>query len=433
MSKKIETTEEFKAKVSEIESTEGYRRPIMYGICRNDMGIANVEAVLQSTFIVNNVDENHGSAAILTAALVQDASEVVKKSNVVHQSTSEAVYTIDGEFLEKALDMFAPYIAEANDDLSKHLNVQAITAVSRVQEMLSDPMRANGNIFGNLNYTYRVVFIYEDTAVETVEAGYLKLYALSETKSGIRTLNLDGLFGKLTNCAWTIAGEPIELETLEARSIEMKAFGQYPPIMAVDKFPRMLQHVIPNENVRILDSSKVRMGAHLAAGTVVMPGASYINFNAGTNGKVMVEGRISSSAIVGANSDVGGGASILGVLSGTDGDPITVGEKCLLGANSTCGISLGNGCIIDAGVAILPGTKVNMLLEEFNKIFEANIDNSHAGELKKVIVENEWTKIEIKGSELSGYHGMHYRQDSRNGAIMVSRSTREVVLNSDLH
>ena len=188
----------------------------------------------------------------------------------------------------------------------------------------------------------------------------------------------------------------------------------------VDQYPRLLQQILHAEHERILDAGKVRFGAQLHAGTTVMPGASYINFNAGTTGSVMVEGRISSSAIVVAGSDVGGGASILGVLSGTDGNPISVGQNTLLGANSTCGIPLGDACIIDAGLAVLEGTKLSISSEELAKINEANPEAKLTGSL-------------FKGKELAVLNGLHFRQNSMTGEMTVSRSTREIKLNADLH
>ena len=181
-----------------------------------------------------------------------------------------------------------------------------------------------------------------------------------------------------------------------------------------------MQHIIPADNTRILETSKVRFGAQLHAGTTVMPGASYINFNAGTTGVSMVEGRISSSAIVGDGSDVGGGASILGVLSGTDGNPISVGKNSLLGANSVCGIPLGDACIIDAGIAILEGTKITISEDQLKKIQAANPDHKIEGKV-------------FKGKELAGLNGLHFRQNSMTGEITASRSTREIKLNADLH
>ena len=151
-----------------------------------------------------------------------------------------------------------------------------------------------------------------------------------------------------------------------------------------------------------------------------MPGASYVNFNAGTTGVSMVEGRISSSAIVGDGSDVGGGASILGVLSGTDGNPISIGKNTLLGANSVTGIPLGDGCIVDAGIAILAGTKFSVTANQLAKINEANPSTTLEG-------------TSFKGKDLAGLNGLHFRQDSTTGALVVLRSTREVKLNADLH
>ena len=158
---------------------------------------------------------------------------------------------------------------------------------------------------------YRLVFIYEDAPPQSIPAIYLKLLALSTREAALRSLNLDGIFGKLENVAW-VDGKPVELEHLRQQEIAMKLLGTFPVITSVDKFPRYLQHVIPDTNTRILDDSRVRLGAQLAPGTTVMPGASYINFNAGTLGRAMVEGRISSSVVVGEGTDIGGGASIWG-------------------------------------------------------------------------------------------------------------------------
>ena len=260
--------------------------------------------------------------------------------------------------------------------------------------------------------------MFEDVQPQSVEAVYLKLYALSLGKAPLRSLNLNGAFGKLENVAWE-GNNPIELAWLRENEIELKLTNKYPNIDFVDKFPRYLQHVIPADNTRILDTSKVRFGAHVAAGTTVMPGASYINFNAGTLGPVMCEGRISSSAIVGANSDIGGGASILGVLSGTDGIPISIGENTLLGANSTTGISIGNSCIVDGGLSIFAGTKVYISDNEIAKIIEVNPEAKLSNNMK--------------AKELSGLNGIHFRQNSQNGQYIVMRSTREVKLNSELH
>ena len=394
----IKTKEEFKAKVEEIQSQEWYKNPIGFGIAKIDRGQLNQDKILQATYPVVNWNENFGSAAIFMEAL--------KSSGVdIDCSQSELVLDITDEFLANCINSFNPYIDEATGEA--HKNVQLISTLSALPREL-----------GLSAEDYKVVFIFEDTNPKSVEAVYLKLYALSTGKAQLRQINLNGAFGLLHNVAWE-GNNPIELDWLRANEITLKTTGKYPTIDMVDKFPRFLSHIIPADNTRILDSSKVRFGAQLAGGTTVMPGASYINFNAGTLGPVMVEGRISSSAIVGSGSDVGGGASILGVLSGTDGNPISIGENTLLGANSTTGIPLGDGCIVDGGLAIFAGTKVEISEEEADKLSEVNDTKVPFGV--------------VKASELQGLNGLHFRQDSQSGQYIVKRSTKEVKLNEELH
>jgi 2,3,4,5-tetrahydropyridine-2-carboxylate N-succinyltransferase len=396
----IQTEDAFKALIQDIKTTtDGYRDPLAFGICRVDLGQLNVEKTLQATYPLINWDENFGSAAIFVRALAEQGVNV-------DFSQTEVVCTVNVDFLRACLAAFTPYSDEAYGN--SHKNIQVISA-------LYTQIISNGSFEGE----FKVTFIFDDAPLESVEASYLKLYAISQAKVHLREINLNGAFGALPNVAWS-NGQPIELDYLREFEIELKLANEYPHIDFVDKFPRFLQHIIPQDNTRILDTSKVRFGAQLAAGTTVMPGASYINFNAGTTGSVMVEGRISSSAIVGDGSDVGGGASILGVLSGTDGNPISVGQNCLLGANSTCGIPLGDGCIIDAGVAILEGTKIAIYPEELKKLMEVNTNMKMEGEI-------------FKGKQLAGFYGIHYRQNSMTGEITASRSTKEIKLNADLH
>jgi 2,3,4,5-tetrahydropyridine-2-carboxylate N-succinyltransferase len=397
--KTVETTEEFKKLVEEIKSIDGYKDPIGFGICRVDEGQLNPEKVLQAVYPMPNWNENFGSAAIFIKALLEDG-------RVVDFSKNELLLTVDEKFVDNCLAMFNPYIEEAEG--VAHKNVQIVKVLKEILEE---------------GLTYKVVFVFADEAPESVESVYLKLYALSQEKAELRSLNLNGAFGLLHNVAWC-GNAPIELEWLRHFEVELKMTGEYPVIDSVDKFPRYLQHIIPADNTRVLDSSKVRMGARLAAGTTVMPGASYINFNAGTLGPVMVEGRISSSAIVGKGSDVGGGASILGVLSGTDGNPISIGENTLLGANSVTGTPLGDGCIVDAGVSILAGTKITMCQTQVDKIKEVNPSFNP-------IVEDGFATL--KGADFAGLNGIHFRQDSKTGQVRAQRSTREVKLNSELH
>jgi 2,3,4,5-tetrahydropyridine-2-carboxylate N-succinyltransferase len=392
----VKSVDEFKALVEKTKKIDGYREPIAFGIARVDRGQKNANKVLQANYAIVNWRENYGSASIFIGSLIEAGIDV-------DFSGSEFVATLNDRFVSNAMASFAPYLPEAVGDA--HKNVQVIKSLASMEDIGKD---------------FRITFLFEDSAPKSVESVYLKLYALSLGKAPLRGVVLDGAFGVLHNVAWS-GNKPYELDYLRENEIEMKLTGTYPLIDSVDKFPRYLQHIIPADNTRILDSSKVRMGAQLAPGTTVMPGASYINFNAGTLGPVMVEGRISSSAIVGSGSDVGGGASILGVLSGTDGNPISIGENTLLGANSVTGIPLGDGCIVDAGIAILAGTKIEIEPEQLEKIAEANPGR----EIER--------KTIFKGAELQGLDGVHYRIDSTTGKVIARRSTREVKLNEDLH
>ncbi|NOX16603.1 MAG: 2,3,4,5-tetrahydropyridine-2,6-carboxylate N-succinyltransferase [Epsilonproteobacteria bacterium] len=398
--KKLKTVNEFKELIAKIES-KGYKKPLGFGIAKVDRGQFNDDLILQANFPVINWNENFGSASIFLEALNQSGVKV-------DFNGSEFVCEINKKFIKFAYNAFKPFVNEAIGEA--HKNVQAINLLKWIKKDV------------NLR-NYKIVFIFEDEAPKSVESVYLKLYALSTSKAELRSLNLNGAFGVLPNVAWS-GREPIELDWLRENEIELKLLGEYPTIDSVDKFPRFLSHVIPADNTRILDSSKVRMGAQLASGTTVMPGASYINFNAGTTGAVMVEGRISSSAIVAKGSDIGGGASILGVLSGTNGNPVGIGENTLLGANSVTGIPLGDGCIIDAGVAILEGTKIAVTQKQLAKIKEVNPD----------FICNKSDEIQFfKGLELASLNGIHFRQNSTNGMIQAFRSQREVTLNSELH
>jgi 2,3,4,5-tetrahydropyridine-2-carboxylate N-succinyltransferase len=392
------TKDDFKNKVEEIQAQSWYRNPIGFGIARVDRGQLDSSKILQATFPVINWNENNGSAAVFLNALKESGVEV-------DTSKSELVCTVNDKFLTSCIESFRPYIPEARG--TEHKNVQVVSQLSSL------PIDS-----GFIPDDYKVVFIFEDEAVECTETAYLKLYALSSGKAALRSLNLNGVFGKLHNCAW-IGNDPVELDWLRENEISLKLTSRYPEITMVDKFPRFLSHVIPADNTRILETSKVRFGAQLAGGTTVMPGASYVNFNAGTEGSVMVEGRISSSAVVGAGSDVGGGASILGVLSGTDGIPVSIGENTLLGANSCTGTAIGDGCILDAGVTILPGTKITLSEKAVAAIAQINPEKE--------------IKVLMRGMDFLGVNGVHFRQNSVTGQIIAMRSTREIKLNSDLH
>ncbi|MEH3034037.1 MAG: 2,3,4,5-tetrahydropyridine-2,6-dicarboxylate N-succinyltransferase [Aeromicrobium erythreum] len=232
---------------------------------------------------------------------------------------------------------------------------------------------------------------------------YLRLHLLSHRLVRPRTIDLDGLFGVLSNVVWTTIG-PCAVADFEATRLRARAKGLVVQVTSVDKFPRMTDYVVPT-GVRIGDADRVRLGAHLAEGTTVMH-EGFVNFNAGTLGHAMVEGRISAGVVVGDGSDVGGGASIMGTLSGGGTQVVSVGENCLLGANSGIGISLGDDCVVAAGCYVTAGTKVTLP------------DGSV-----------------VKALELSGQDGLLFLTDSETGRV-VARPRGEragIELNSALH
>ena len=243
-----------------------------------------------------------------------------------------------------------------------------------------------------------------DTAAAPRDASdvYLRLHLLSHRLATPRTLNLDGAFGLLANVAWTSIG-PVALDVLDEVRDALRRKGEHLTVNGVDKFPRMTDYVVP-AGVRIADASRVRLGAHLAEGTTVMH-EGFCNFNAGTLGASMVEGRISAGVIVGNGSDIGGGASIMGTLSGGGKEMITVGERCLLGANSGLGISLGDDCVLEAGLYVTAGTLV--------RLPDGNV---------------------VKAREMSGVSNMLFRRNSTNGAVeAVVRTGSWGGLNTALH
>lgn len=402
----IINTEDFEKFVSEFRTHAGFRAPLGFGICRVDLGAEG--KVLQATYpILNWSGENLGSFAVFS-----DSSALGKS---LSRSESEEIVGITPEFIERALELYAPFVAQTLADSSKHKNIQVLLELVEAQKQ-GRLLDSRGECL------YRFVAIYCDAKCESVESGYMKLLALSLGKAPLRSLMLDGIFGLLQNVAWS-GNRPYELAWLRENEIRLKMRGEYPAIDYVDKFPRYLMQVIPQaDNIRLLDTAKTRFGAYLGKGGYTqMPGASYINFNAGVLGACMNEGRISSSVIIDEGSDVGGGASILGVLSGGNSEPISIGKNCLLGVNSSTGISLGDGCIVDGGIAVLAGTVFKISSEEARKIAEINPD----------FLTNESGLY--KGRELSKKHGIHFRQDSKSGAMIAFRSNKKIELNAALH
>lgn len=232
----------------------------------------------------------------------------------------------------------------------------------------------------------------------SVSDAYLRLHLLSHRLVKPHGLSLEGIFGILNNVVWTSFG-PCAVEDFENTRARMRAAtGQQVAVYGVDKFPRMLDYVVPS-GVRIADADRVRLGAHLASGTTVMH-EGFVNFNAGTLGTSMVEGRISAGVVVGNGSDIGGGASIMGTLSGGGKEVISIGEGCLLGANSGCGISLGNNCVIESGTYITAAAKV--LLPDGEVVKAATLSgasnllfrrNSQSGALEAVMRTGTWAVL----------------------------------------
>ncbi|HEY8821536.1 MAG TPA: 2,3,4,5-tetrahydropyridine-2,6-dicarboxylate N-succinyltransferase [Dermatophilaceae bacterium] len=240
-----------------------------------------------------------------------------------------------------------------------------------------------------------------DAAPADASDAYLRLHLLSHRLVKPNTINLDGLFGVLNNVVWTSVG-PCPVDDFERTRMRLLHSGAV-HVFSIDKFPRMTDYVVPS-GVRIADADRVRLGAHLAEGTTVMH-EGFVNFNAGTLGTSMVEGRISQGVVVGNGSDIGGGASIMGTLSGGGTDRISIGERCLLGAESGIGISLGDDCVVEAGLYVTAGTKLTL----------------QDGRV-------------VKASELSGSSGILFIRNSLTGTVEArSRIGHGITLNSSLH
>ncbi len=399
------SVETFKEFVDRFEKGHNYREPLGFGICRVEIGRKSNKVLSVTYPVLNWKGESKGSFATLKNAS-SHASEI-------HKSENEEIFEINQTFLDEAFKIYTPFMSESLSDKSKHKNIQVLLTI----KALMNKKCAKGK-----KISYHFCVIYNDKPCETVQSSYMKLLALSLGKAPLRSLCLDGIFGLLSNVAWS-GNVPYELDWLRENEIELKLKGEFPAIDFVDKFPRYLMQVIPqHDNIRLLDTAKTRFGAYLGSGGYTqMPGASYVNFNAGAMGACMNEGRISSSVIIGEGSDVGGGASILGVLSGGNSDPISIGKNCLLGVNSCTGISLGDACIVDGGIAVLAGTIFKISQEEAQKIAEIN----PGFEIK----DNGL----YKGRELSAKNGIHFRQDSKTGQMIAFRSNRKIELNTALH
>ncbi|WP_285819162.1 tetrahydrodipicolinate N-succinyltransferase N-terminal domain-containing protein [Helicobacter bilis] len=422
------------------------KQPKSFGIARAELSRLDSKNVISINFPFLNFMQNFGSFAVFaTAAKLQNFEN------------NEVVVDIDAAFVFRALCLFYPFIEKelsiydekhaGENTLQKFKNfcdkfstdpysiktADVLFTDSKIHrhigekhkniQIIFELLRHVSDIYKGENefYKFQLVAYFDDLQTNSLQVAYAKLHALSAGFAPLRSLNLDGIFGLLPNLAWS-GNKPYELQYLRDNEVSLKMEGEFPCIDFIDKFPRYLMQVLPQaDNIRILDSAKTRFGAFLGAGYTQMPGASYVNFNSGTLGACMNEGRISSSVIVGEGTDIGGGASILGVLSGGNTTPISIGKNCLLGANSVTGISLGDSCIVDAGTTILAGSVVKINNEEAQKIKEVNAN-----------FEIQSNGL-YKGLMLSGLNGVHFRFMTQNPCLIAFRSARAISLNKDLH
>jgi 2,3,4,5-tetrahydropyridine-2,6-dicarboxylate N-succinyltransferase len=365
----------FSQHVAAVEAGAGYIRPVAFGI-----GVATVAPsgkVLDTAFPVVNLNENFGAAAVLAGAC--------------RHVSGTGSYDLDVAALNACLARFA----EFEGDGKAHPNIDAIRAA---RDLIAAPAPLSG--------TRKAVAVFVGALTDvpvSVSDVYFRLHLLSHRKVRPNGISLEGIFGHLNNVVWTSLG-PFDPDGFDLRRAQLRASGHEVRVHGIDKFPQMADYVVPS-GVRIADASRVRLGAHLAEGTTVMH-EGYCNFNGGTTGVSMVEGRISQGVIVGDHSDVGGGASIMGTLSGGGKEVVRVGDNCLLGANSGLGISLGNNCIVEAGCYITAGSLVRL----------------PDGEV-------------VKARFLSGADDMMFRRNSQSGALeaLPSGSAKWTGLNDVLH
>jgi len=251
-----------------------------------------------------------------------------------------------------------------------------------------------------------LTILVSDDEPKSVPEAYLKLHLLSHRLVKPHAVNLSGIFASLPNIAWTSDG-PIDLKELPRRQLQARNQGRWLSVKCVDKFPVMTDYVVPS-GVRIAHTARVRLGAYIGEGTTIMH-EGFVNFNAGTAGTSMIEGRVSAGVFVGEGSDLGGGCSTMGTLSGGGNVIIAVGKQCLIGANAGIGIALGDNCTVEAGLYITAGTKISLL-----------DDN------------NECVK-EVKARDLSGQSGLLFRRNSTSGAVECKTNRSAVELNEALH
>lgn len=305
-----------------------------------------------------------------------------------------------GDALDAALGLGGETTARELDDAALEKLARALVGAR------ADALAARARMLLGSHGMKVITVLADDEKITSTEAAYLKLHLLSHRCTEPNTLNLDGIFAVLPNVAWTSAG-PVAVAELEERQLRTRAAGGTLVVHAVDKFPRMVDYVVPS-GVRIADASRIRLGAYLGSGTTVMH-EGQINFNAGTLGAGMIEGRISQGVVVGADTDLGGSSSTMGTLSGGGTEKVRIGDKCLIGANAGTGISLGDRCTIAAGVYITAGTPVAVLDEGGDPV------------------------TVVKARELSGRSDLLFLQNASNGRIECRTNRSAIALNEALH
>jgi len=370
------SSKDFDSLVADVEAKSGYARPAAFAV-----GLANVSRfgrVLDTYYPVTNLGEGFAAAALI--------------SKLAGRVAGGGSFELEPEQLGEAIKLLASSEASGSSDGNVRALRMALAALSQDEQA-----------FRSQRSRRAVVCFIGDLADPPTDVAdvYLRLHLLSQRKIQPHGCNLEKIFGILANVVWSNRG-PFDSEDFEFTRADLIGQGIELKVRSVDKFPRMTDYVIPS-GIRIANADNVRLGAHLATGTTVM-NAGFVNFNAGTLGPSMVEGRISAGVVVEPESDVGGGASIMGTLSGGGGEVIRIGSHCLLGANSGCGISLGDGCTIEAGLYVTAGARVTLS------------DGSV-----------------VKARELSGRDGLLFWRNSQTGAIEVRERGNTVALNAALH
>ena len=312
----------------------------------------------------------------------------------------EPAYQIDIELNESLLNSIQANTIDASS------NLKLAKTLSRSETENSVIFDESIKLLENQPPGLIITLMIEDKPPETTPECYLKLHCLSHCLVKPNQINLDGIFNHLKTIAWTNHG-PIDATEIDDVITKMHLLGKRVDITSVDKFPKMTDYVVP-PSVRIANTSRVRLGAYLGEGTTIMH-EGFVNFNAGTEGPNMVEGRISAGVFCAKGTDIGGGASIMGTLSGGGKETISIGRGCLLGANSGIGISLGDNCIVEAGLYITAGTIVSV------------VDSMH-----------KETNLK-KARELSKANDLLFRRNSVSGQVECLRNKSTVALNSDLH